>query len=143
MRYLFVGERPSPLAARKGWRWTDGRVCARTLYRALAAADIAPAKVHFVNLWTVPGLGRPTGAPNLEAVQSKADEGVVVIALGRLVERTLRRAGTPHRYMIHPAARGTMRKQERYIAHVRAVLEHGANGSIQTTVEERRDGPVR
>jgi hypothetical protein len=130
MRYLFVGERPSPLAARRGWQWTDGRVCARTLYRALAAVGISPADVGFVNLWTDPGLGRPTDTPNLDAVRSRVSEDVLVIALGRLVERTLRQAGIPHRFMVHPAARGAIRKQERYIAHVRAVLARGA---------ERRD----
>jgi hypothetical protein len=49
-------------------------------------------------------------------------EGAVILAMGRLVERELVRRGIPHRPMVHPAARGRIRKRERYVEHVREVL---------------------
>jgi hypothetical protein len=68
VRVLFVGERPSPLAARRNWRWEDGRLCAGTLLRAVRAAGLDPGQVRFVNLWVTPGLGPTREAPYLEPV---------------------------------------------------------------------------
>jgi hypothetical protein len=79
----------------------------------------------FLNLWRTPGLG-PTDerlAPGvLRRLQEAKRTGAVVVALGRLVERELSRRRIPHRTMVHPAARGKIRKRERYVEHVREVL---------------------
>jgi hypothetical protein len=122
MTFVFVGERQSPLAARKGWQWADGRVCAGTLHRALEEAGVAPEEQRWLNLWSAPGLGTPQEPAQTDAVKEAAREGLVVVALGRRVARTLQQAEVPHRVMIHPAARGAIRARERYHAHVREVI---------------------
>jgi plasmid stabilization system protein ParE len=112
-RYVFVGERPSPKAARIGATWQNGRMAARTLHAALE------------EIGERPGLGptRERLAPGvLAVVLEEMERGAVVVALGRLVERELQRRAIPHRPMVHPAARGKIRKRERYVEHVRTVL---------------------
>jgi uracil-DNA glycosylase len=124
-RYVFVGERPSPKAARIGATWQNGRMAARTLHAALEEIGERPEAHLFVNLWRKPGLGptRERLAPGvLAVVLEEMERGAVVVALGRLVERELQRRAIPHRPMVHPAARGKIRKRERYVEHVRTVL---------------------
>ena len=120
--YLFVGERPSPLAAARQWTWDDGHVCARTLLAALADVGIQRASCRFVNLWSSPGLGPAAEPPDLAPVVAASRAGLVVVALGRLVQRELARSGVAHRAMIHPAARGAIRRRDAYRAHVRGVV---------------------
>jgi hypothetical protein len=124
-RFLFVGEKPSPMAERKGWSWDDGRVAARTLHEALRAAGIEPADCGFTNLF-----GQTADAPEKGAeLTARADVlraasrvGVTVVALGSKVARQLARHSVPHVPLIHPAARGQIRMRERYVQHVSAVL---------------------
>jgi hypothetical protein len=125
-----VGERPSPLAARKGWDWTSGRVCAKTLAEALDACGLPRSAWTVYNPWAEPGLGRPRAAPDLAPVLAAAAAGVRIIALGRLASGALRAAQIPHTYMVHPAARGAIRRRARYHAHVASVLadEGGTTG---------------
>jgi hypothetical protein len=125
MRFVFVGERPSPKAAAIGATWQNGRMAARTLHAALVEIGEAPDTHTFLNLWRTPGLGptRERIAPGVVGtLRREAAAGACVVALGKLVERELVRRGIPHRPMVHPAARGAIRKRERYVAHVRAVL---------------------
>jgi hypothetical protein len=125
MRYVFVGERQSPKAAQGGHTWANGKAAACTLHAALRTLGHDPAACTFLNLWRTPGLG-PTNerlAPGvLGALKQAKQEGAVILAMGRLVERELKRRRIPHRPMIHPAARGRIRKRERYMEHVRSVL---------------------
>jgi hypothetical protein len=72
-----------------------------------------------VSLWTGGNLDRAGVSPN------KSGAGGLVIAMGRKVQRELERKGFPHLRIVHPAARGTIRKKERYAAHLRAVLGKG------------------
>jgi hypothetical protein len=60
----------------------------------------------------------------LKALQEAKARGATVLAMGRLVQAELARRHIPHRPMVHPAARGRIRKRERYVEHVREVLEH-------------------
>jgi hypothetical protein len=122
MTFAFVGERQSPLAARKGWQWGDGRVCAGTLHRALEAAGIAPAAQRWLNLWSEPGLGAPREPACLDPVREAAAEGLLIVALGARVTRVLEQARIPHRALVHPAARGAIRATGRYQAHVKERL---------------------
>lgn len=126
MRYVFVGERQSPKAARGGHTWTNGKAAAHTLHAALRECGVDPEACHFLNLWRKPGLG-PTREPIAPGVLRQLKEatasGACVLAMGRLVQRELERRSIPHRPMVHPAARGRIRKRERYVEHVREVLE--------------------
>jgi hypothetical protein len=128
MRYVFVGERQSPKAARGGHTWQNGKAAACTLHAALRALGHDPEACTFLNLWRTPGLGptREKLAPSvLTALKQAQQDGAVILAMGRLVERELSRRRIPHRPMVHPAARGRIRKRERYVEHVREVL-HGS-----------------
>jgi uracil-DNA glycosylase len=124
-RFLFVGEKPSPTAQRKGWSWDDGRVAARTLHEALRATGIEPSECGFTNLF-----GQTADAPEkgaelvarVDVLRAVSRAGVIVVALGTKVARQLERHSVPHVPLIHPAARGQIRARERYVAHVGAVL---------------------
>jgi hypothetical protein len=118
--HMFVGERRSPTAIERGWTWESGRLCADTLHRALRALGLDPTEQRYRNLWRDDGALDPTTVVLAEvfARQPKC----VIVALGRKVHRELTRLGIPHRALAHPAARGRIRKTERYQAHVREVL---------------------
>lgn len=116
-RYLFVGERRSPTAIARGWTWRDGRLAAKQLHDALRATGIDPDSdaCAYVNLWT------DGGRAMFERLRKKSD-GRVIVALGSLVADALRAASVPHVALVHPAARGKIRKKARYAEHVRAAL---------------------
>lgn len=130
-RFVFVGERPSPRADAIGATWQNGRLCAKNLREALVAAGLDPDHHRYLNLWAVPGIGG-RGAKNAhdelaEAMAALnilglAGGGYRVVALGALVARALTKRGIPHVRLTHPAARGSIRKTERYQAHVREIL---------------------
>jgi hypothetical protein len=125
-RYLFVGERPSATAAARGWGWEDGRLAAKVLFEALASCGIDPQAQRYLNLFG----RRPRGpyrvsARALKAVRLAAAADWVVVALGRRVAGALAAADLPHREITHPAARGLVRRRDRYRRHVRLILIAG------------------
>lgn len=118
-QYLFVGERRSPTAIARGWTWESGRLCADTLHRALRAIGIDPAAQRFDNAFTDDGR---VDTDTLMGIASCAVRGAIVVALGQKASRALDQHFIPHRRLTHPAARGSIRKRERYDAHVAEVL---------------------
>jgi hypothetical protein len=112
---VFVGDRRSKLAVKKGVRWQDGRLAAKQLFDALAHAGIDKDRCAFVNWFE---RGGPTKIRRLAS-----DEGAIVVGMGRKVQAALRRAKIEHLELVHPAARGAIRKKERYLAHVAEVLK--------------------
>lgn len=127
---LFVGEHRSQAALRLGVRWEDGRLAARTLHAALRSAGLDPAAQVYANLFADPAPGNGAApfvvAESVRAqLHAAAALGVPLVALGRRVEAALARDGLPHRALIHPAARGAIRRRDRYQAHVAAVLAAG------------------
>jgi len=119
-RFVFVGEKRSATAIARGWTWESGRLCADTLHRALAASGLEPRAQTYRNAYR-----DDDGAPDdaqLAEVAALAAAGTPVVALGRRASRALADRGVPHRVLTHPAARGAIRKAERYRAHVAAVL---------------------
>jgi hypothetical protein len=128
--YTFVGECRSPTAIRKDWVWTDGRLAAAPLFEALHAMGIEPGEQEFVNLYKDPPLNRAGKYKHAPVVDEwvvgallKSLLGVrVVVALGARVSTELIKRGVDHVAMVHPAARGRIRKRSRYIAHVRERL---------------------
>jgi len=119
---LFVGERRSATAQRRGWTWRDGRLAALPLFEALGACGIDPARsCDFINLWTDDDLA--TIPPKrVSVIRGQAGHGVAIVALGRRVAAELARLGIAHIAMVHPAARGKIRRRDRYIAHVQSCL---------------------
>ena len=115
---LFIGEEKSPTAVRKGWSWEDGRLAAKQLFDGLKGAEdiveVNPKECKFVNLFENEGK---------RLVKSKSLYKYVVIALGDKVSKGLDNLAIKHYRMVHPAARGKIRKKENYINHTREVLK--------------------
>lgn len=122
---LFVGECRSVTAQRKGWTWHDGRLAAKPLFEALEAMGVDPRRHLYINLWpdNIEGATHRPGHPvriqgvTIKTIMSHSRIGVVV-ALGKRVSSELAKRGIVHVALVHPAARGAIRKRERYHAHV-------------------------
>lgn len=110
MNYLFVGEERSPLAIKMNVTWADGRLSAKQLFDALRFIGVDPAECDFMNLFENPDLDK-----------LRSHNGTVV-AMGRKVERGLKKLSIDHRFIYHPATRGTIRKKENYLNHVKEQL---------------------
>lgn len=126
MKLLFVGERQSHLAAKIDATWQNGKLAAKQLHDALRALNIDPAEQRYVNLWTRPGTGTIIDKVEISALVYIAESiamGYTVVGMGQLVSRALKQQGITHLLIVHPAARGSIRKKERYTAHVQSVLE--------------------
>lgn len=131
--FLFVGERPSHKAVEIGATWQNGRLAAKQLHDALRMIGIDPDKHQYINLWTRPDAGEDDFADEvvaLKKIRRAWHAGLVIVGMGAIVSRVLTKKNIPHLQLIHPAARGKIRKKERYTAHVGAVLSarQGAGG---------------
>jgi hypothetical protein len=121
---MFVGERRSPTAKRMKVRWEDGRLAAKQLFDAFDAIGFLKNSARFVNLYERGGF---------PAVRAAAEAGHAVIAMGKRVQKGLRVVGIPFTPLVHPAARGAVRKKEVYFEEVRRALT--AAGVLPTTEE--------
>lgn len=125
LKLLFIGERQSVRAAEIGATWENGRMAAKQLHDALRALHINPTEQRYLNLWTTPGVGptdEPVSVAALAEIMRAARDGYTIIGMGRLVSRVLADHGITHLLIVHPAARGAIRKKERYAAHLAGVL---------------------
>lgn len=119
-RYIFVGECRSATAVDRGWTWRDGHLAAKPLFEALEAMGIDPKAQRFLNLFRDPPNAvyyNPAAVARLRAAND-----IVVVAMGLRQSAGLAALGIEHRTIVHPAARGRIRKRERYVAHVAEVL---------------------
>lgn len=114
----FIGEEKSPTAIRKGWSWEDGRLAAKQLFDGLRGAEdifkVNPKDCKFVNLFESDGK---------RFIKGKSHHNYIIIALGDKVSKGLDNLAIHHYKMVHPAARGSIRKKENYINHTREVLK--------------------
>jgi len=106
---LFVGEERSNRAVEMGVTWKDRRLAAAHLSKATDALGLDWDKLCFMNVFE----------DNIEDIMSFKG---IVVAMGRKVERELKKHGIEHEYIHHPAARGKIRIIENYKAHVREQL---------------------
>jgi len=107
---LFVGEERSPRAIQMGVTWKDRRLAAAHLSKATDALGLDWESLCFLNVFED------------DIRHIKAFDGIIV-AMGRKVERELKKHEIEHEYIHHPAARGKIRIIENYKAHVREQLE--------------------
>lgn len=121
---IFMGECRSYTAIKKGWSWQDGRLAAKPLFEALAALGIDPAMHLFYNAFRDPPARRnvqrwkPTPNDGILSGLHVKVRGRIVVALGQRVSKLLTERGIEHVALVHPAARGRIRKRSRYIKHV-------------------------
>lgn len=123
--FVFVGERPSQLAWRIGATWQSAQLAGRTLHDALVAAGLDPAAQQYCNLWRGPRPNRWDRAherATILALRTYTAESYTVVGMGLRVQRCLNTYNVTHLALVHPAARGLIRKRERYHMHVRQVL---------------------
>lgn len=128
-RYIFIGECRSLTAINRGWSWKDGRLAAKPLFEALEAMGVDPSAQEFCNLFTDPprnhrGKYEPRINHGIVSGLLAIRSNVILVALGQRVSRTLTELDIRHVALVHPAARGKIRKRERYIAHVAKRLAH-------------------
>lgn len=118
-KILFVGEERSKRAIEMGVRWEDGKLAAKQLFDALNHNKISLKRCQFVNWFE--GNGKE---------KIKNFEGQIV-AMGRRVEKELKKNGIDHKFIFHPASRGTIRKKENYYNHIREVLGYNARNILK------------
>lgn len=115
-QFLFIGEVRSERALRMGVTWADGRLAAKQLFDALDHCEIDKDKCHFDN-WFENSLGTM-----IFTIDVHRANGFKVVAMGNKVHKEMEEHGIEHILIIHPAARGTIRKKENYFAHVKEKL---------------------
>jgi len=131
--FVFVGERRSPKARQmrvtlnqvQGRLWRDGRLAAKPLFEALRAAGYDPHVQVYLNVFAERGKTLRVVQRALRRITRLTAAGAQIVGLGSKVCQTLARAGVMHLMLVHPAARGTIRRQERYCQHVCQVLGQG------------------
>lgn len=116
--YLFVGERRSSRAVQIGVFWEDGKLAAKTLFDALRFCGLDPQQQVFINLFRNNGKVNRLALTDLQMLQ----EGLTIVGMGRKVQTVLEESKIRHLKLIHPAARGKIRKTELYQQHVKEVL---------------------
>jgi hypothetical protein len=110
-RFLFVGERRSNTAIRMNVTWVDKRLAAAHLSKAVENIGIDWNECEFKNVFE----------DDINDIQSFNG---VVIAMGRKVEKELKKHQISHEFIYHPATRGSVRNIERYKAHVKERIGH-------------------
>lgn len=108
---LFVGEERSELAIKKGWTWKDRRLAAAHLSKATDALGLDWDSLYFKNVFE----------DDIDDI--KSFDGIVV-AMGRKVERELKKHQIKHEFIYHPATRGEVRNIEKYKNHVKERIGH-------------------
>ena len=145
-KFVFVGERPSRTAVRRGWTWRDGHLAAKTLHEALNRSGINPTEQEYVNLFGEDcerdaGILEVTG--RIQLIRRLMGCGYTAVGMGRRVCKRLGEDGISHLALRHPAARGKLRRRELYIEHVRQTLapcetERKAAGNKSSSPTARR-----
>lgn len=127
-RYIFVGERPSISAWKFSKQWSDGAYAGKQLKDAIDKIDCLEfADITFCNLWVKPKEMANPATDELDLVDSIAtivrySPWWTIVGMGKIVQNKLDFFGIKHLKLIHPAARGKIRKKNRYLKHCVEVL---------------------
>jgi hypothetical protein len=127
VRFLFVQQRPSRQAEEAGATWANGGLADCPLWQALEALGLDPREQRLVGIWRTArtrswGQDLADEATAHIAIKDAALSGYAVIGMGAVVHAWLDRHDVPHTKLVHPAARGAIRRQARYLRHVAEVL---------------------
>lgn len=110
-KYLFVGEERSELAKKMNVTWVDKHLAAAPLYRALKEIGICWNDCAFLNVFE-------------DDIHDIKSFNSIVVAMGRTVEKELKKHQITHEFIYHPATRGTIRIIENYKQHVKDQIAH-------------------
>jgi len=105
-----------------GVTWTHGRLSAKTLHEALRAIGLDPSEQLYINLYRDPPSPLEVDPEALARLTEHSLHGGPVIALGKRVSGYLEHHGILHVALVHPAARGSIRRTENYQSHVAIML---------------------
>ncbi len=101
--------------------WKDGRLAAKQLFDALAHCKIPLENCRFDNVFIPVTDGPEVVCKNaLRRIRNSVKNGLTVVAMGKKVEKALK--GRFDLAIVHPAARGKIRKKARYFSHVMGIL---------------------
>lgn len=107
-----------------GVGWRDGRLAAKQLFDALVVVGLDPSAHRYDNVFRPVAEGPEEVCPNaVRRIRRAAGRGLVVVAMGQKATRALSERRVSCLSIVHPAARGRIRKKERYAEHVKSVLE--------------------
>lgn len=119
-KILFVGDKRSKTAIRMNVTWQDGRLATKVLFEALAALGLSNDDYEVIKAYYDNGhMDRDL----LQKLLRFGMQGYVIVGMGRRAQQALERLNVKHLKMIHPAARGRIRRRELYRAHVAEVLK--------------------
>ena len=110
-KYLFVGEKRSNLAIKMNVTWVDRRLAAAHLSKAVENLGIDWNECAFINVFE----------DDIEDIRTFKG---VIVAMGRKVERELKKHQICHEFIYHPATRGAIRNIEKYKNHVKERIGH-------------------
>ena len=128
--FIFVGERRSERARAMGVRWEHGHLAAKPLFDALRACGIDPGGTGLTSLYDERCV-RLRPCQGVLRQLARLGSECTIVAIGLRVRAELCRRGIPHLAVVHPAARGTIRRRAVYQAHVRAVLMEGNSETVR------------
>lgn len=124
-----VGENRSNTAQERDWSWEGcqierrPRLCAIQLFNALEYCEIDPydtERVRFLNLWDDKG---DLDEQNIQEIQAFLERGYSIVGMGKNVQKALSELSIEHVQIIHPAAKGRIRKKGAYIQHILTVFQ--------------------
>jgi hypothetical protein len=118
-KLIFIGERPSNRALQLGVSLKDGRLAAKPLFEALRACGIEPTEHVFMNLFVQ---DEDTVCKKALIKITKLAKQGRLIAMGNKVSRNLDKEGFSYIKIVHPAARGKIRKTSLYRKHIKKVM---------------------
>lgn len=110
-KYLFVGEQRSDLAKKMNVTWVDKRLAAAHLSKAVEEIGIDWNECAFLNVFE-------------DKIEDIISFNGIIIAMGRKVEKELKKHHIEHQFIYHPAARGSIRNIKKYKNHVRERIGH-------------------
>jgi len=110
-KYLFVGEKRSERAIQMNVTWVDKRLAAAHLSKAVENIGIDWNECAFKNVFED------------DINDIKSFKGIIV-AMGRKVEKELKKHQIGHEFIYHPATRGAVRNIEKYKNHVKERIGH-------------------
>jgi hypothetical protein len=108
-RFVFVREKRSARVVKLAVHSQHGRLSGKTLHDALRAVSIDAHAELYLNLFRG-GDGLRVDRAVLRRLRRLAACGLVVVGMGRKVQRALLRAGVEAVPLVHPAARGLIRR---------------------------------
>jgi hypothetical protein len=110
-KYLFIGEKRSERAIKMNVTWVDKRLAASHLSKAVEAIGISWDECDFKNVFE-------------DKIEDIMSSKCIIIAMGRKVEKELKKHQIQHEFIYHPATRGAVRNIQKYKDHVKEKIGH-------------------